>query len=152
MKHKQVLTTGDVATLCKCSHDTVKRWLESEQLPGHRLTPHGQWRVLPKDLLDFMERQGFPIDEELRGILGLPEPPIKDYVYCWEFHKRNKTHPACEEKRCDDCLAFQTKAKDCFILRKHAEHGQVFCQGPCEECDYYRYATEMNVSGGQAEA
>ena len=149
---KEVFTTGDVASICKCSHDTVKRWLESEQLPGHRLTPHGQWRILPKDLAEFMERHGIPIDEEARAILGLPEPVVKEYVYCWEFHKRNKSHPAMEGNGCEDCLVFKTKAKDCFILRKQAEPEQVRCRTPCEECDYYRYVTEMGMPHGGPEA
>ena len=152
MKRGTILTTGDVASICKCSHDTVKRWLESEQLPGHRLTPHGQWRILPEDLLEFMERQGLPIDEEARAILGLPEPPIKDYVYCWEFHKRNKSHPGVNAKECEDCLVFMTKARDCFVLRKQADPDQVACRGPCEECDYYRYVTEMDTPSGGIEA
>ncbi|NQT83306.1 helix-turn-helix domain-containing protein [bacterium] len=152
VKHKQVLTTGDVANICKCSHDTVKRWLESEQLPGHRLPPHGQWRVLPKDLLDFMERHSIPIDEEASSLLGAPEPPIKDYIYCWEFHKRNRSHAAAEGKSCEDCLVFKTKAKDCFVLRKQAGPEQVLCQMPCDECDYYHCVMEMDELHGGAEA
>jgi excisionase family DNA binding protein len=152
MRQKEVLTTGDVASICKCSHDTVKRWLESQELPGHRLPRQGQWRILPRDLLDFMERHDLPIDEEARALLGLPEPAVKEHVYCWEFHKRNKTHAAIEGKECEDCLAFRTKARDCFVLRRQGSNEQVFCQGPCEECEYYRYVTEMEMPPGGVEA
>ncbi len=151
-RDKAVLTTSDVAAICKCSHDTVKRWLESQQLLGHRLTPQGQWRILPKDLLEFMERNAFPVEDEARAILGLPQPPVKDYVYCWEFHERNSTHPAAEGRRCEDCLVFKTKAKDCSVLRDHSGHQQVFCHGPCEDCDYYRYVMEMEIPAGGPEA
>jgi hypothetical protein len=149
---KHILTTGDVAALCRCSHDTVKRWLESAQLRGHRLTAQGQWRVLPKDLLDFMERHGLPIEDDARAIFGLPEAPIKDYVYCWEFHKRNKSHPAVEGKECENCLVFRAKAKECFSLRDEAGHQQVFCRGPCTECEYYRHVMEIDVSRGGVKA
>jgi len=97
-----------------------------------------------------MERHGIPIDEEARSILGLSEPAVKEYVYCWEFHKRNKSHPAIEGKECEDCLVFKTKAKDCFILRRQAEPEQVRCRRPCEECDYYRYVREMDMPHGGA--
>jgi hypothetical protein len=145
VKQKDVFTTGDVASICKCSHDTVKRWLESQQLRGYRLTPQGQWRVLPDDLVRFIEQQGFPIDEKARSVLGLPEPAIKDYVYCWEFHRRNKTTPVIEGKTCEDCLVFNTRAKQCYVLKEHESHDKVFCQGSCNECDYYRYVTEKDM-------
>jgi len=148
---KEILTTGDVAGICKCSHDTVKRWLEGEQLRGHRLTPHGQWRVLPEDLLEFMERQGLPLDDEAKAILRLPERPIKDFVYCWEFHKRNETRPAVEGKECEDCLVFRTRAKDCFVLREHVGHQQIFCHASCGECSYYRHVMEMEMPPGGGE-
>jgi hypothetical protein len=148
VKRKDILTTGDVASICKCSHDTVKRWLEGEQLPGHRLTPHGQWRILPEDLLEFMERQGLPIDEEARSIFGLCELPIKDYVFCWEFHRRNKSHPALDGQECEDCLVYETKARDCFVLRKQAGGDRVLCRQPCEDCEYYRYITEIEIPPG----
>ena len=152
MKAKDILTTGDVASICKCSHDTVKRWLEGERLPGHRLPLQGQWRILPKDLLQFMERHGIPIDEEANALLGLPEPPVRDFVYCWEFHQRNKSRPAVEGRSCEECLVFKTKAKDCFVLREHVGHQQIFCRSSCEECDYYRYVTEMGVPDSGVEA
>ncbi len=152
MKQKQILTTGDVASICRCSHDTVKRWLESGQLPGHRLPPQGQWRVLPKDLMEFMEEHGIPIDEEGRAVLPVTEPPVGDFVYCWEFHKHHKDHSIKEGEDCAECLVFRTKAKDCFVLRKQAEPGQVLCQVLCKDCDYYRYVTEMDMPTGGTEA
>jgi excisionase family DNA binding protein len=152
VKQKQILTTGDVASICRCSHDTVKRWLESGQLSGHRLPPQGQWRILPKDLLEFMERHGIPIDAEASALLGVAEPTSAEFLYCWQFHKFNDTHPAVEGKNCEDCLVFSTKAKDCFVLRKQASSEQILCQGPCEECDYYRYVTEMDMPAGGTEA
>lgn len=147
MKHKAILTTGHIASICRCSHDTVKRWLETDQLRGHRLTPHGQWRVLPGDLLEFMERQGLPVEDEARATLGLSEDslPIKEYLYCWEFHERNKTCPIVGDRNCQDCLVFKTKTKECFILRQHAGHQQVFCGGSCDECPYYQYIAEVEV-------
>jgi len=152
VKYKDILTTGDVATICKCSHDTVKRWLERGHLPGHRLTPQGQWRILPQDIVEFMERRGLPMGERARVILGLPELAVKDFVYCWEFHVRNKTHPGKEERRCEDCLVFKTKAKECYVLRDQADPSLFLCPGPCEECEYYRFLTEMHLPGGGPEA
>lgn len=152
MKHKGILTTGDVANICKCSHDTVKRWLESGRLPGHRLTPQGQWRVLPKDLVAFMERRGLPIDDKARVILGVPEPAVKDFVYCWEFHVRNKTHPGREERGCENCLVFKTRAKECYVLRDQSDPQLVPCSLPCDECEYYNFSREMHLPGGSPEA
>ena len=148
VKQKRILTTGDVATICKCSHDTVKRWLESEQLPGHRLPPQGQWRILPTDLQEFMERHGIPIDAEASAVLGVAEPVPADFVYCWQFLKRDATRSPAEGEKCEDCLVFKTKAKDCFVLRQQAGSEQILCQGPCEECGYYRYVTEMDMPTG----
>jgi hypothetical protein len=92
-----------------------------------------------------MERHGIPMDKEASAVLSAFEPQLADYVYCWEFHKRNENHPAIEGKECEDCLVFNTKTKDCFVLRKEAEPGQILCGGPCDECDYYRYVTEMDM-------
>lgn len=152
VKQKEFLTTAEVANICKCSHDTVKRWLENQQLAGHRLTPQGRWRILPRDLVKFMDHHGFPIGEEARAVLGLPQPAVKDFVYCWEFHKRNKTHPAIEGKECEDCLVFRTKARECFVLRDQSSHNQIFCDGPCEGCEYYRYSVQMEIPRGAPEA
>jgi hypothetical protein len=61
-----VLTTGDVAQLCRVSSRTVTGWLEQGKLKGHVIpsgakNPHR--RVDLAELLRFMELHRFPIPE-----------------------------------------------------------------------------------------
>ena len=44
----QLLTIGDVTTLCRVSEKTVRRWITTGELPAAKLG--AQWRVRPRDL------------------------------------------------------------------------------------------------------
>lgn len=53
-KHKpeQMLNIVDVAEACRVSTKTVRRWIQSRDLPASRLG--NQWRIFPRDLRSFV--------------------------------------------------------------------------------------------------
>jgi two-component system, OmpR family, response regulator RpaA len=65
MKNK-VFTSGEVATICGVSADTVSRWFDLGQIEGYRLGPGGDRRIPYESLRKFMISHGIPI-ERLEG-------------------------------------------------------------------------------------
>lgn len=63
MDVKKVYSTGQIAKTCGVSLSTAKRWLEQGEIRGFRLPRSGDWRVTRQELVVFMERNGFPIDD-----------------------------------------------------------------------------------------
>lgn len=63
MVEKKVYTTGQVAKICGVSLSTAKRWVERGEIKGFRLPRSGEWRVTKQELVNFMERNAFPIDD-----------------------------------------------------------------------------------------
>lgn len=60
-----VLTTGDVARICRVAKAAVRRWIDgptqTDRLPAYRLPGKvGAWRVLESDLRRWMERYRIP--------------------------------------------------------------------------------------------
>jgi len=66
MEHNGPLTTGDVASFCHVSHVTVFRWIKKGFLNAYS-TPGGHYRVRADDLVKFLDRQGMPVPEDLKG-------------------------------------------------------------------------------------
>src|SRR5690242_17808128 len=61
MKHKEVLTTGDVAKICNVAPRTVSKWFDSGKLRGYRI-PGSQDRRIPRDqLIRFLKENGMPL-------------------------------------------------------------------------------------------
>ena len=59
---KTVLTTGEVAKICKVAPRTVSKWFDSGHLRGYRI-PGSKDRRIPIDhLLRFMRAHGIPLD------------------------------------------------------------------------------------------
>ncbi len=58
-------TTGEIAEFCGVTLRTVIRWIENGHLKGYKLPGRGNNRVLPHDLLQFLQQQNMPIPEEL---------------------------------------------------------------------------------------
>ncbi len=59
-KHREVLTTGQVAKICKVAPRTVSKWFDSGQLRGYRI-PGSKDRRIPVDhLVRFMKNHGIP--------------------------------------------------------------------------------------------
>ena len=60
---KSVYTTGEVASICKVSQQTVIRCFDSGKLKGFRV-PGSRFRRIPRDkLLDFMRENEIPLDQ-----------------------------------------------------------------------------------------
>ena len=50
-----LLTIEDVATLCRVSEKTVRRWITTGELPAAKLG--AQWRIRPRDLELFIRER-----------------------------------------------------------------------------------------------
>ncbi len=59
-KSRDILTTGEVARICKVAPRTVSKWFDSGELGGYRI-PGSKDRRIPRDeLLAFMDKHGIP--------------------------------------------------------------------------------------------
>ena len=62
-KRKDILTTGQVAQICKVAPRTVTKWFDSGQLKGYRI-PGGRDRRIPAaELMRFMKTHNMPTDQ-----------------------------------------------------------------------------------------
>lgn len=61
-RQKDVLTTGEVAKLCKVAPRTVSKWFDSGQLQGYRIPGSKDRRIPMTGLIRFMKQHGMPID------------------------------------------------------------------------------------------
>lgn len=60
---KQIFTTGEVATICKVSQQTVIRCFDSGKLKGFRV-PGSRFRRIPREaLVAFMKENHIPLDQ-----------------------------------------------------------------------------------------
>jgi excisionase family DNA binding protein len=62
-KYGQVLTTGQVARICKVAPRTVSKWFDTGQLRGYRIPGSKDRRIPLQQLLRFMKAHGMPLDE-----------------------------------------------------------------------------------------
>ena len=77
MKNR-VFTTGEIATICGVSADTVSRWFDLGQIDGYRLGPGGDRRIPYDSLRKFMLSHGIPLErleEGERRILVVDDDP-----------------------------------------------------------------------------
>ncbi len=63
----KVFTSGEVATICGVSPDTVSRWFDLGQIEGYRLGPGGDRRIPYPGLRKFMVSHGIPLDRLEQG-------------------------------------------------------------------------------------
>jgi excisionase family DNA binding protein len=144
-KHKDFVTSPEVAELCRVSSQTVKRWLERKLLKGYRVGPSGHWRILLPDLAAFMKSHGiaFPSETEVGFDLERIYEEHGRLPRCHEFFSRNQKHVIPnhrgEENPCEGCLVFRVGALACYALREEVDHRKLYCVKPCEECEYYRF-------------
>ena len=62
-KRKDILTTGQVAQICKVAPRTVTKWFDTGQLKGYRI-PGGRDRRIPaSELIRFMKTHNMPTDQ-----------------------------------------------------------------------------------------
>ncbi len=62
-KPKDILTTGEVARMCKVAPRTVSKWIDSGQLRGYRIPGSRDRRVPLQQLVRFMRAHGMPIND-----------------------------------------------------------------------------------------
>ncbi len=60
-KHKDVLTTGQVARICNVAPRTVSKWFDSGQLRGYRIPGSKDRRIPVQALIRFMKAHGMPL-------------------------------------------------------------------------------------------
>jgi excisionase family DNA binding protein len=63
MDERKIFTTGQIAKICGVSLSTAKRWVERGEIHGFRLPGSGEWRIPRQELINFMERNAFPLDD-----------------------------------------------------------------------------------------
>ncbi len=61
-KRKDILTTGQVAQICKVAPRTVTKWFDSGQLKGYRIPGSRDRRIPASELLRFMKANNIPTD------------------------------------------------------------------------------------------
>ncbi len=59
---KDVLTTGEVARICRVTIRTVIKWYESGRLPGYKLPGSRDRRFQRQAVEDFLRRHAMPLD------------------------------------------------------------------------------------------
>jgi len=80
VRHKAVYTTGEAATICKLSQQTIIRCFDSGQLQGFRV-PGSKFRRIPRDsLIRFMKDNKIPMDgienDKIRVLVVDDDPEI----------------------------------------------------------------------------
>jgi CheY-like chemotaxis protein len=60
---KKVYTTGDVAKICQVTINTAVKWFDSGKMKGYRIPSSGARRVSRSNLLAFLKKHDFPLDE-----------------------------------------------------------------------------------------
>ncbi len=61
-KRKDVLTTGQVAEICKVAPRTVTKWFDTGQLKGYRIPGSKDRRIPASELIRFMKSHDMPTD------------------------------------------------------------------------------------------
>jgi len=61
-RHKDILTTGEVAKICNVAPRTVSKWFDSGQLQGYRIPGSKDRRIPLNALIRFMKTHHIPLD------------------------------------------------------------------------------------------
>ncbi len=61
-RHKDILTTGEVAKVCNVAPRTVSKWFDSGQLRGYRIPGSKDRRIPLNALIKFMKAHNIPLD------------------------------------------------------------------------------------------
>ena len=77
MGQEKPLSARQVAEYCQVNLKTALKWIEEGKLKAYKLPDSGVNRISRKDLIDFMQRFGLPVPEELRTS-GVPRLLIVD--------------------------------------------------------------------------
>ena len=84
-RSKDVLTTGEVARICKVAPRTVTKWFDSGQLRGYKIPGSKDRRIPINMLLRFMKLNNIPLDGILhftktRVLIVDDEPEVVDML------------------------------------------------------------------------
>lgn len=90
-RHKDVLTTGEVAKICSVAPRTVSKWFDSGQLPGYRIPGSKDRRIPANALLRFMKQHHIPLD----GLMGSDRPRV--LIVDSDIEARDALHKALSE-------------------------------------------------------
>jgi excisionase family DNA binding protein len=60
---KDILTTGQVADICKVAPRTVTKWFDSGRLKGYKIPGSRDRRIPRSELMRFMKEHGIPTDQ-----------------------------------------------------------------------------------------
>ncbi|HUS92250.1 MAG TPA: helix-turn-helix domain-containing protein [Phycisphaerae bacterium] len=80
---KDVLTTGDVARICRVAPRTVSKWFDTGKLRGYRIPGSRDRRIPLQQLVAFMRVHGIPLDGLDQGccrIMALSDSLPRDVV------------------------------------------------------------------------
>jgi excisionase family DNA binding protein len=130
----KLLSTGQAAKVCSVTPDTILKWIRSGRLPAQR-TAGGHHRVDRRDLDQLLKVGSAPLTAP-RGANGDAE-----FRFCWE-HKGD----GCLLEGCEECVVYALRAQRCYEvvkLQPEVGHAKLFCQGSCEDCDYYKEVHEQ---------
>ncbi|HSW44059.1 MAG TPA: response regulator [Phycisphaerae bacterium] len=62
-KPREILTTGEVARICKVAPRTVSKWVDTGQLRGYRIPGSRDRRIPLQHLIRFMRVHGMPLED-----------------------------------------------------------------------------------------
>ncbi len=124
------LTTGQAATLCSVTPDTVLKWIKKGWVSGVR-TAGGHYRIERRELepLIVAHRPADGTSSQLEE----SDPA----GHCWEYLSDRGTL----RDDCQRCVVYRVQAARCYLmagLEPDVGHARVFCQTSCEDCVYYR--------------
>ena len=99
---KKVLTSGDVATHCQVSYETVSNWIKNGKLKSYQ-TPGRHRRIRIEDFMDFLTEHGMPplaettseIDPDQQRILIVDDEPAILELITHSFKIRYPNHALC---------------------------------------------------------
>ncbi len=81
---KDVLTTGEVAKICKVAPRTVSKWFDSGKLRGYRIPGSKDRRIPVQQLVRFMRTHGIPLNGIESGVtrvlLAEPDAALADLL------------------------------------------------------------------------
>jgi|GEM_PF-431642 len=129
LDNPEFITTGQAASLCSVTRNTVFKWIQSGHLAARR-TAGGHHRIDRRDL------------EKL--ILGAGKAPThnsrkqenSEYRYCWEYNGNGNVQDACL-----NCAVYELRALRCYEVAKlgpDVHHPKVYCNKNCNECNYFQ--------------
>ncbi len=125
------LSTGQAATLCSVTPDTVLKWIRKGRLEAAR-TAGGHFRIR-REALDPFLTDGESSQQDLPDNGGHPSLPLR----CWEY----LSDGGVIRQDCKECIVHRVRASWCFrmaVLAPEIGHSGGCCQTSCDDCAYYR--------------